>query len=391
MRPKLIIIYWRYYEFDGTARFLGGIETYLFHLTKVANNQGFETLIYQCAVKEFIIKEDYCTITGIKTPDVKVDKVYNLKFILNRIIRTLNKEKDIVLFGNYSWSMNLKDFITISIQHGVAWDLPISFLTQKKYLTKGLGEKVKRYTLRHNALFNFRQAKYKICVDYNFLNWYRTYYDSDDCIVVIPNCTEIIPEQKIISKIENIHKEKIIKILFARRFETFRGSRMIIPIIHKLLIKYHNIEFTIAGSGSDENLLRNEFNNNDRVVIIKYNAESASKIAYEHDISLIPSMGSEGTSFSVAEALGSGCAVIASDTGGITNMIINNFNGILIRPNGEELLNAISYLVDSPNQRERIIKNGYETAVNAFSREIWEVKWAEFLNKIKNLNIHMNN
>jgi len=391
MKPKLIIIYWRYYNFDGTARFLGGIETYLFHLTKVANKQGFDTFIYQCASKEFIIKEDYCTIIGIKTPDVQVDKVYNLKFILNEILRSLNKEKDIVLFGNYSWSLNLKDFITISIQHGVAWDLPISFLTQKKYLTKGLGEKIKRFKLRHNALSNFRQAKYKICVDYNFLNWYRTYFNSDDSIVVIPNCTEIIPKQEIINKIENFHKEKIIKILFARRFETFRGSRMIIPIIHKLLNKYHNLKFTIAGSGSDENLLRNEFNNNDRVEIIKYNAESASKISYEHDISLIPSMGSEGTSFSVAEALGSGCAVIASDIGGITNMIIHKFNGLLIRPNGEELLYAISYLVDNPIQRERIIKNGYETAINAFSREIWEVQWSEFLNKLKNLNSPMNN
>lgn len=383
MKPKLIIIYWRFYDFDGSKRFIGGIETYLYHLSNLATKIGFDTYIYQCSSKPFVIKTDNYTVIGVKTPTVSLLELNNLKIIYNEAIKNIIKNKDIIVFGNYEWSLNTKNITSISIQHGIAWDKPVEYLTQKAYLKLGIGAKIRRLTLRRTALTFFNKANYKICVDYNFLNWYRTYQDVDDKIQVIPNCTELISEEALSKKLANILIVPKVRVLFARRFEPFRGTRIIIPTIKTILNAYENVYFTLAGDGSDSELLKKNFINEQRVTFLKYNAEKALEINYNHDISLIPSIGSEGTSFSVAEALGTGTVVVASDTGGITNMILNNYNGLLIKPTSGELNNSISFLVKNAAERKRIAYNGYQTAKYSFSKELWEEKWKKFFDNLR--------
>ncbi len=379
MKPKLIIIYWRFYDFDGANRFIGGIETYLYHLSNLATKMGLDTYIYQCSSKPFVIRTDNYTVIGVKTPTVSLLELNNLEIIYKEAIKNINKNEDIILFGNYEWSLNTKDITSVSIQHGIAWDKPVEYLTQKSYLKSGMGAKIRRLTLRNTAITFFNKANYKICVDYNFLNWLRTYQDIDDKIQVIPNCTDLISEEDLLKKLNDILLTPKVRILFARRFEPFRGTRIIIPAIESLLSTYKNVHFTLAGDGSDLEMLKKNFITVQRVTFLKYNAEKALEINYDHDISLVPSIGSEGTSFTVAEALGAGTVVVSSDTGGITNMILNNYNGLLIRPTCEELVNSISFLVKNASERKRIALNGYQTAKYSFSKELWEEKWTNFL------------
>ena len=100
------------------------------------------------------------------------------------------------------------------------------------------------------------------------------------------------------------------------------------------------------------------------------------------DISLIPSVHSEGTSLSCLEAMASGNAVIATRIGGLSDLIINNFNGFLIDPRPEELKQAIISLLDNPEQLNLFKKRNPEVAL-AFSKDLWRHRWLSLLkNKI---------
>ena len=86
----------------------------------------------------------------------------------------------------------------------------------------------------------------------------------------------------------------------------------------------------------------------------------------------MPTIGSEGTSFSLFEAMGSGCACICSNVGGMTNIIIDGYNGFLVNPDSESFCNKIELLVKNKNLRRRVRKNAYKTIKEGFSKEIWE-------------------
>lgn len=382
MKKKFIIIYWRFYKFDGSKKFIGGVETYIENLAKLTTKLGFETIIYQCASNSFIIENLNYKVIGVKTCNVKYGDFNNLDQIYKEILKVLNIDSDIILFGTEDWSLKNVKCKNIAIQHGISWDKPIELLTKIKIFSNGIGEQIKRYILRRKALNSFRKSEFKVCVDYNFLNWYRTYYNSDEKIKVIPNCTEIVDKKDFITKIDK--DNSIIKVLFARRFELFRGTRLMQEAIDQVLKVNKNIYFTLAGYGEDSLFLEEKFKNNKNVLFCEYTAEYAQAINFEHDISIIPSIGSEGTSFSVAEALGSGTAVIATDTGGITNMILNNYNGVLISPNAYELANSILDLANNNSKRKQLVINGYETANTTFSLQTWEKLWSDFIKKICN-------
>jgi glycosyltransferase involved in cell wall biosynthesis len=380
---KFNIIYWRFYHFDGSKRFIGGIETYIQNLAELSTELGYDTTILQCAVKEFKIKTENYDVLGVKTPNTRINEKKNLKILYKKAIANLNSKEDIILFATDEWSIKKCKFKNISIQHGIAWDKPIELLTKKKMFTYGIGEQLKRYLLRRKAINFFNKAEYKVCVDYNFLNWYRTFYNSDNKIKVILNCTDHISLEKFNVKMRQLNTNKKIKVLFARRFEVFRGTRLMQEAIEEVLKTNKNIFFTLAGYGTDSKFLKEKFKNHPNVTFYQYTSEEALSINYEHDISIIPSIGSEGTSFSVAEALGGGAAVIATDTGGITNMILNKYNGLLIRPNSKELAKAIITLSENKEITKKLATKGFETATTVFSKKNWKNSWIDFIKEVK--------
>ena len=101
-----------------------------------------------------------------------------------------------------------------------------------------------------------------------------------------------------------------------------------------------------------------------------------------HDIVVVPSLGSEGTSLSVAEGMGAGCAVVATNVGGITNMIIDGYNGLLVMPTAAALTTALERVIADPELRQALGSKAYETAVRSFSLEVWEAKWRQVLEEV---------
>ena len=214
--------------------------------------------------------------SGVKTCNVKYGDFNNLDQIYKEILKVLNIDSDIILFGTEDWSLKNVKCKNIAIQHGISWDKPIELLTKIKIFSNGIGEQIKRYILRRKALNSFRKSEFKVCVDYNFLNWYRTYYNSDEKIKVIPNCTEIVDKKDFITKIDK--DNSIIKVLFARRFELFRGTRLMQEAIDQVLKVNKNIYFTLAGYGEDSLFLEEKFKNNKNVLFCEYTAEYAQAI-----------------------------------------------------------------------------------------------------------------
>jgi len=85
------------------------------------------------------------------------------------------------------------------------------------------------------------------------------------------------------------------------------------------------------------------------------------------DIFVLPSL-EEGFGIVLTEALASGKPLIGSNVGGIPMQIRDGWNGFLVEPGNEkQLAEKIKYLIDNPEERERMGKNSRKLAEEKFN------------------------
>jgi len=99
------------------------------------------------------------------------------------------------------------------------------------------------------------------------------------------------------------------------------------------------------------------------------NIPNASKYLKNFDIFVLPSL-KEGLPYVILEAGLAGLPVIASNVGGIPEIIENGKEGLLVPPaNPEELAVAIKKLIEDKTLRENLAKNLHEKIQREFSLE----------------------
>lgn len=365
MLSRIHIINTVYLTPDGRNLSVGGVETYIKNLCQVIIECNYKPIVYQMASNPFNVLFDGVEVHGIMCDKKKIVKEA-LKIIPeNEIVVFANDE---VIHGKYKGK-------TLAIQHGIGWDLPIF---KERGDVFDLLYFIRRVFSAYKKVQNNQKTDVVVCVDYNYLNWYRTQVNCPKAhFEVIPNFTRI-PDTR------NNKLDSKINIIFARRFVEIRGTRIFIPAIKRILDEYKNIEITFAGNGPDEEYIKEQFANCNNVHMIQYGCEESLKVHSDKHIAVIPSIGSEGTSLSLLEAMASGCAVICTNIGGMTNIVLDHYNGLMVSPDETSLYFALKELIDNKDIMNRIAEKGYETAKYAFSYEKWVKSWKKVLGSLVN-------
>ncbi len=379
---KVVITYSWILEPDGEQRTLGGVQTYVLQLGELIRDMGWEPLILQGASKPFTHELDGLPIEGVPIAGLK-SKQFKQR-LYEEAMKRIDPSKDIIIFGADQWGTKTDYPRAISIQHGIGFDLPVRFFAHRDFFrVKGIDFLYKKWILARQIQF-FRNAPNRVCVDHNFLNWYKTTItgDPEGHIWVIPNFTPSIATNGQVS--EKLKRKGPMRIIFARRFTEHRGTELMIEAARQLLEEYKDIQFAFAGEGPLEDTIRESFKGDSRVTVTKYEPKDTLDVHLDYDISVVPSLGSEGTSISVAEAMGAGCAVVATNIGGVTNMIIDGFNGSLVMPEANDLVQKLRLLIEDTALRKRMARNGFETAKQAFNLKTWRDRWQDVLTKVAN-------
>lgn len=366
---RIFIFYYEVFlqqEDNSLSLGVGGIQTYLYNLANSLSSK-YVTSIIQYGDTTNSVNFNKFKIRFYKSKNKSRSGSELFSFVSQHL-----KKNDLIIWGTDSIAFNTT-YKSILIQHGIAFDYYPEEKFTAQFLKKlGLDIFYRIFQQIRSYRF-FEKSNYKVCVDYNYLNWFRINSTRNTKnIFVIPNFSNV-------RKGFEIDDGEIIKIIFARRFVLKRGVLILIEIINTLLKKFNNIEFSIYGDGPLKPLLLKEFSNNSKVKIDKFSSSNSIEIHSKFDIALIPTIGSEGTSFSLLEAMGSGCACICSNVGGMTNIIIDGYNGFLVNPDSKSFCEKIEKLVNDTNLRRRLRKNAHKTIEEGFSKEIWEKKWKDII------------
>ncbi|MDI3547620.1 MAG: hypothetical protein PWR10_1272 [Halanaerobiales bacterium] len=344
-------------SWSGDQIVIGGLERYAWALIELMKDIGWEVEVHQNANYDWQQEVNGVTILGHGVA----------RFSLEASVEQVNSLCDRVLYGSILQKPMYYKENSIVISHGVWWDGKEVSSEQRAKIVKNCGDALKQTSLM-------------ISCDYNFLNVMRTVFpDLTDKIRVIPNFVdteEFKPAPKKKSK-------QTLKILYPRRLDYCRGTDLFIQLANNLLGKENKVEFLMAidHNRPQYNQELEPFLRQDRVKGFNLQFEEMQNIYRQADIVVIPSRYSEGTSFSCLEAMASGNAIIATDVGGLTNLIINGYNGILVPPRVKAIETAVNFLIHDSQSRQRLGKNARKTAM-AFTLDRWRKQWAGYLKAV---------
>ncbi len=177
------------------------------------------------------------------------------------------------------------------------------------------------------------------------------------------------------------------KILYMSKIESQKGLFDVLESIKLVLNKFSNAKFLFAGDGPDKEkakLLCSETGIKDSVKFLGY-LKDQKKINFlcNGDIFLFPSHYQEGMPYALLEAMAAGLPVIASSTGGVTEIIEQNKNGFLIQPQEpNKLAQAINSLLKDQRLREELGKTNRFKAETEYDIKVVSKKFNKLYQKL---------
>ena len=360
--PQVSIFQRTFYDERGEVFFAGGAERYVIDLSRILAQLGRRVLLIQKGRADGGVwtRSDHgLDVVGVPAADADE---------FARIVHRLARPTLSIYSGAVSWGTRLHH-PNILISHGVTWDT---------------------YTrdARPGELYDalVRETDLLVSVDTNTLSWLRSTFSKTLrqrglAVRYVPNYVDTA-----LYRPRPATQPGRTRILFPRRLCPERGYWLASAVAERTLERHAHVEMGFVGVAHDPAIvadvqrLRDRFP--DRVWHRAVGPDEMPQIYPDADVTLIPTLHGEGTSLSCLEAMACGNVVIATNVGGLPNLIIHRYNGLLVNPDAEELSAAVETVLADGPLAAALAANAVEVA-QAFSKERWEAQWRSVLERTR--------
>jgi glycosyltransferase involved in cell wall biosynthesis len=348
----------------------GGVETATENILEgFSNINGLEIIVlsFSSEHSQHIVTKHSETITILQKSSIIKNTWYNILYYQRKVIRDIMDEEspDLVHFHgtgpNILSISNLpKDRIVIT-QHGInrlELKYQITFRNKLKYLLKSIIEKI-----------YFPKFLNYIFISNNNLNFTKNYYKTDfSNYAVISNSVN--------TDFFNIRPKNTTNnnILYVGYISRLKNILILIKTINELKKNNKIYRLNIVGEIKDNKYYeecRQYINDNDLKDIISFKGyldQSKLLILYDAiDIFVLPSL-QENSPISLLEAMAAGRVSIASNIGGIPEIINNGKTGYIFEKNNyKELYNILSLLHNNSPLLNSIGKNAKKNTIEKYT------------------------
>ncbi len=197
---------------------------------------------------------------------------------------------------------------------------------------------------------------------------------SDDKIVVLENFSPVYDE----GFIPDWDSKTVI---FMSRLERIKGCDILPEICDEVLSRVPDAKFFICGEGSMGDSLRVELRKrklDDRVKLLGWiGVDRKIEILKQGSVFLLPSYG-EGMPMCVLEAMGLGLPVVATNVGGIPQLVANKKNGYICEPGDvKSISKALIALLGNPKKCSAMSSEAKKSAetrsFSAYSKQLKKI------------------
>lgn len=326
----------------------GGAEKLVLDLCRKIDRQRFSVLVISIGKPGKLISE----FDNAGIPVFSVEKKFKGDWrVLNKIRRILSEEKPQVvhthLFGGDFWggraALQCGVPIVISTKHDIMYEGLL-----KNFLVNKIRRKFSRVIAISRAIEDRLKNKDKI---------------SSEKISVIYNGIDMskffVPDAKIFQANEIVFGS-------VGRLVPIKGHDRLIKAVKYL--KRDNWRLEILGDGPEKENLNNlikQLNLEDKISLLGQITD-VREYLHDFDVFVLPSL-TEGLSLAVIEAAAAGKFIIASEVGGVPEIISHEQTGLLYSPNNiGELAEKIAWVFDHQDEARAMAQKLQQTVKDKF-------------------------
>jgi len=354
--PVVDLLTFYFFDWQGDSLRLGGAERYILDLSRLLRVKGFRPRIVQNSLQPFEKSVDGVEVVGMAAAR-RADPGALFRHYLSNYPDSAR-----LVCSPLTLACRPSNRRIIGINHSVGWDY---------------GDWSRR---RFDSICSAVEASQAVvCVDTNFVNWMRTIdWRLSRKLVYIPNYYD----PAVFQPREKSFDDDEIIISFPRSLYEAKGVYHAFEMIRRVAPRFENAKFLFAGQVEHGDVvwqleeLAERFPG--RVTRVELSFDEIADVYHRSQIVLVPTIHSEGTSLTCIEALAANNAVVASNVGGLSNLILNDFNGLLIPPTESDLERAVTGLLADREKRAALARNGL-ASVQPFQKPRWEQQWSRLI------------
>lgn len=346
-------------DWSGERKIAGGAERYVLELASIVRSIGFVPRLLQNASVPFSR-----SVEGIEVVGVPVGPAIDFAALSHGFGREI-EGASLVIASQLELACALPPPVpVVGISHGIWWDDP----------QRRIHDPDPDRSLLFAALDRVACCA---CVDTNFINWVRaTRGGLQDKLAYLPNFVALdrfAPQARSF--------EGALRVLFPRRLARERGLDDVLEAFERLLPRHRDLELWLCGDGGESEASRVRAFVARHAARVRWTALPAEAMPQAYggsDVVIVPTLFGEGTSLSCLEAMASHHAVIATQVGGLPNLIIDGFNGLLVAPGAAAIEQAVEALLADRGLARRLAATALDVS-RAFGHARWRARWLALL------------
>ena len=361
----------------------GGMKEHLFSLIANMDKELFENAVI-CPQNSSVTEK--LKELKIKIFEINMDGNFNLTKDLNSIIKIrkyINEFKPHILHTHGAKASLLgrmanissKEPVNVATVHNFVLENKVAYWKKIVYkqLEKALGKHTHRFITVSDALKGHITRNYGIPLDK-----IETIYNGINVSRYTNNIFEVSDDLTSFTH----NKNPLIGVV--ARLAPQKGVNYFIEAAKIVCDKNPEVRFVVVGDGPERKSLEKlqyqlGLRNN---LLFLGESNNIQAILRNLDVYVLPSI-SEGLSISTIEAMASGCPVIATNVGGVPEIVKNNSNGILIDPaNPIQIATSIFRLLENKELARSLATEGVRFAKQKFDLAIMIYKTQELYKKL---------
>lgn len=251
---------------------------------------------------------------------------------------------------------------------------------------------LKRGIFRKIIKFTLRNVDYCTVNSSATLKAAETYHKRNFQIIPMGVDIQKFSNVKIRENIRDKYRIDDILLIFVGRLTEKKGVKYLIQAMAKVKIRYPEAKMLIIGHGGlkdDLIHLSKRLNVDESVIWLGAVANDLiPNYLASADIFIGPSIiaesgDTEGLGVVFLEALAAGCAVVASNVGGISDVIIHEKTGLLVeQKNPDQIVEAIIRLIEDGDLRKRLIENSRQHVEDNFGWDKIGKKFSDLILRV---------
>lgn len=365
---SVMMLSWEY-----PPRVIGGISPHIYFLSKHLAKQDVKVYVITCdfpgaPAHEVVDGVEIYRVDSYKNPSPDFATwVYLMNMNMQKeaatLMRTISKKVDVI--HAHDW---LVANAGIGLKHIFRKPLLVTMHSTEMGRRDGLHTTAERMIHETEAWLNYEAWKVICCSEYMISHVRYVFGLPNDKLVMVPNGVNTANYDGIdvaCSQFRNkyaLPEEKIV--LFVGRLVYEKGVHVLINAVPKILSKV-NAKFIIVGSGYMKEQLLNIVRSmglEHKVLFEGFMDETTLlKLQKCSDVSVVPSL-FEPFGIVALEAMAARSPVVASDTGGLSEIIEHDVTGVKVYSNNPESLAwGITKVLLDQEYAKRIKENAYRS------------------------------